>query len=393
MQTVRLNTDGSLDNTFQSPNFQLNATDPPADVASENYFDAGVFGNPVIDSVTGKIYFCGFFKFVNGQPRKAIVRCNVDGTLDTSFVPTGLPTGTGQLIARAMVLQAGGKVVLSGNNLRTAAGGSTRYALLRFNTDGTLDNTFTLFPTTNSSGVALVPGYNGPRDIHTLPGGNILTSGERVLRFLPDGTLDNTFTPLDYSSPFFTPNNGVIAAFRFDLDPNTGAAYLPNPGPLYARLGGVPVPGEITKLTPGGTIDTSFNSPVVESEDFAPNVQMAANGTVYVSGHHTAFGNTGNAPITRLLPNGTRDPSYSLDALPFADKQVAWSALLPDGSARRLLFRERLTAATASVILSAYCPPARSTRTFGPPAPCRLHFPSMLLTGTTRPSSHSHRFR
>ena len=136
-----------------------------------------------------------------------------------------------------MVLQAGGKVVLGGNNLRTAAGGATRYALLRFNTDGTLDPTFTLFPTTNSSGVALVPGYTGPRDIHTLPGGNILTSGERVLRFLPDGTLDSTFTPLDYSSPFFTPNIGQIAGFRFDLDPNTGAAYLPNPVALVCAVG------------------------------------------------------------------------------------------------------------------------------------------------------------
>jgi uncharacterized delta-60 repeat protein len=333
VQTVRLNTDGTLDNGFQSPNFQVSATDPPASVASGNYYDAGVFGNPVIDSTTGKIYFCGTFKFVNGQPRKSIVRCNADGTLDSSFVPTGLIGGSTTLQARAMVLQAGGKVILGGRFLRTAAGGSTQYALLRFNTDGTLDSTFTRVPTTNPSGIALVPGYFGPRDIHTLPGGNILTSGERVLRFLPDGTLDSTFTPLDYSSPFFTPNNGVIAAFRFDLDPNTGAAYLPNPGPLYARLGGVPVPGEITKLTPGGTIDNQFSSPVVESEDFAPNVQISANGAVYVSGNHTAFGNAANATITRLLANGTRDATYSLDTLPFADKQAAGFALLPDSSA------------------------------------------------------------
>ena len=95
----------------------------------------------------------------------------------------------------------------------------------------------------------------------------------------------------------------------------------------------MPVPGEITKLTPGGTIDTQFNSPVVESEDFAPDVQIAANGAVYVSGYHTDFGNAANATITRLLANGTRDATYSLDALPFADKQAAGFALLPDSSA------------------------------------------------------------
>src|SRR5438552_496240 len=134
--TVRLNTDGSLDTTFQSPNFQRNATDPPSS-------DLGVFGNPVIDSTTGKIYFCGLFSFVNGQPRQAIVRCNTDGTVDSTFVPTGLIGGSTILIARAMVLQTGGKVVLGGLRLQTAAGGSTHYALLRFNTDGTLDSTFT----------------------------------------------------------------------------------------------------------------------------------------------------------------------------------------------------------------------------------------------------------
>jgi uncharacterized delta-60 repeat protein len=333
VQTVRLNTDGSLDNTFQSPNFQSNASDPPASVASGNYYDAGVFGDPVIDSATGKIYFCGFFKFVNGQPRKAIVRCNADGTLDSSFVPTGLIGGSTQLTARGILLQAGGKVVLGGTVLRTAAGGATRYALLRFNSDGTLDNTFTLVPTTTPMGVPLVPGYSGPRDIHALPGGNILTGNSRVLRFLANGTLDSTFTPLDYSSPFFTPNNGSVAAFRVDVNPTTGAAYLDNPGLTYTRLAGVPV-GNITKLTPGGTIDTQFTSPVVESEDFAPEVQIASSGALYISGLHTAFGNTANATIARLFPDGTRDPGYSLDpTLPFADKQASDVALLSDGSA------------------------------------------------------------
>ncbi|MDQ6706717.1 MAG: hypothetical protein M3Z85_12160, partial [Acidobacteriota bacterium] len=334
VQTVRLNTDGTLDTTFQSPNFQLNATDPPPSVASGIYTDLGVFGPPVIDSATGKIYFCGTFRFVNGQPRTAIVRCNADGTLDSSFVPTGLSTGVNYIpVARAMVLQTGGKVVLGGFRLRTAAGGLTRYALLRFNADGTLDSTFTLFPTTDSSGTALVPGYTGPRHISALPGGKILTSDSRVLRFLADGTIDSTFTALDYSSPYFTPNNDTVAGFRFDVNPNTGAAYLENPGPLYARLGGLPVPGEISKLTSSGTIDTQFISPVVESEDFTPDVQIAANGAVYVSGGHTAFGSAANATITRLLANGTRDAAYALGALPFADKQAAGFALLPDSSA------------------------------------------------------------
>jgi uncharacterized delta-60 repeat protein len=327
--TVRLNTDGTLDTSFQSPNFQNTASSPPES-------EVGVFGNPVIDSVTGKIYFCGTFSFVNGQPRKAIARCNADGTLDSGFAPTELIGGNTSLIARAMVLQTSGKVVVAGNRLQTAAGGGTHYAFLRFNDDGTLDPAFTLLPTTTSSGVPLVPGYVGPRDIHTLPSGNILANGSRVLRFLQDGALDSAFTPLDYSSPF-SPNR-FVESFRFAVDENTGVAYLANPYPLYARLGGVPVPGNITKLTPAGAIDPTFNSPVVESEDFAPDVQIAPNGAVYVSGYHTDFGSTANATITRLLANGTRDAAYSLGMLPFADKQAAGFAPLPDSSAYVLYY-------------------------------------------------------
>ncbi len=252
VQTVRLNTDGSLDTTFQSPNFQSNANDPPASVASGNYFDAGVFGNPVVDPATGKIYFCGFFRFVNGQARKSIVRCNADGTLDASFVPTGLIGGSAQIVARSMVLQTGGKVVFGGTNLRTAAGGNTNYyELLRFNTDGSLDSSFTLVPTTNS--------ISGPRDIRALPSGKILSSGSRMLRFLADGALDSSFTTLDYSSPYVPA--GTVFAIHFDVNPSTGAAFIANPGPLYFRINGAPVSGNITKLKADGTIDTQFNPP------------------------------------------------------------------------------------------------------------------------------------
>jgi uncharacterized delta-60 repeat protein len=271
VQTVRLNTDGSLDPSFQSPNFQSSATNPPVTVS--NYRDSGILGNPLVDPATGKIYFCGTFRFVNGQPRKSIVRCNPDGTLDSSFVPTGLIGGTAGLNARAMVLQPGGKVVLGGINLRTAAGGSTRYALLRFNSDGALDSTFSLVPTTTSSGVALVAGYFGPHWIRALPSGDLLSSGTRVLRFLPDGSVDSTFTALDYSSPFPANNFGSVGAFRFDVEPSTGVAFFANPGRRYTRLNGVEV-GSITKLTATGAIDAQFNSPVIESENFAPDVQL-----------------------------------------------------------------------------------------------------------------------
>ena len=334
VQTVRLNTDGTLDTTFQSPNFQFNATDPPASVASGNYFDVGVFGNPVIDSATGKIYFCGSFRFVNGQPRKAIVRCNADGTLDSSFVPTGLIGGsththrsgdgaTGRREGRPGWYQApnGGR---RSNALRASPvqrGWHARPYVHALSNDRFLGRS-------TCPRLLRPPRYPraaGREHSHQRHPRAPLSSGWDVGFYFHAARL--------FIAPFSMANIFQVGGFRFDVDPNTGAAYLENPGPLYARLGGVPVPGEITKLKVDGTIDTHFSAPVAESEDFAPDVQIAASGAVYVSGYHTDFGNTANATITRLLANGTRDATYSLDALPFADKQAAGFALLPDSSA------------------------------------------------------------
>ncbi|MBS0659533.1 MAG: delta-60 repeat domain-containing protein [Verrucomicrobia bacterium] len=330
VETVRLNLDGSRDASFQSPNFQVNATDPPARAADGRYLDAGVFGTPVIEPVTGKIYFCGTFRFVNGQPRKGVVRCHPDGTLDASFVPTGLIGGTAPLSVRGLVLQTDGKLVVGGNNLRTAAGGVTRYNLLRFLPDGTLDPNFTLVPTTTSAGVPLAGSYTGPRFIAALPDGRIQGSESRVLRFLADGALDPSFTPLVFRSPFAP--SSLVAAFNFGIDASSGAVYLAHPAGRYALLNETPVNG-VTKLTPAGAIDSAFVGPTIEAETFAPQVRTLGAGKLLVAGLHDAYGTTSNASVARVLPDGTLDPLFGLGLQPFADKQAADLALLPDESA------------------------------------------------------------
>lgn len=327
--TVRLNTDGSLDPTFQSPNFQANASDPPASVVSGNYIDLGVFAPPAFDPISGKIYFCGTFRFVNGLARKGIVRCNLDGTVDSGFVPTGLVGGSTSLTARGVLVQADGKVVLGGTNLRTAAGGLTRYNLLRFQTDGTLDPTFTLVPTTTSTGAALVAGYTGPRAIGLLPDGRIQTSDSRILRFQPGGAADPSFTPLNFTSPHTT--FGQIAAFNFGSDATLGT-FFAHGNSRYVRLNGAAVNG-VTKLTPAGAIDTTFTGPTMEAEQFNPQVQVLAGGKLLVHGRFNAYGAAPNTSIARVLADGTLDPTYALGTLPFDEKQADDVALLPDGSA------------------------------------------------------------
>ncbi len=322
VQTVRLNTDGTIDSTFQSPNFQSTSTSPPVTVS--NYRDSGIFGDPVVDPVSGKIYFCGSFRFVNGQTRRGIVRCNPDGSLDTTFVPSAVTSANG----RAMVVQAGGKLVLGGTNLRTSAGGTTNYALLRFNGDGTVDSTFTLVPAVQNSLA------DHTRHVRALPDGKLITTASvGVVRYLPDGAVDSSFPKVALTSPHADVSNGSIGGYRLSIHPQSGAIYLQNPNPRYANLNGAPVRGPVTKISANGVIDQQFVAPILQSENFGPDVQTGPTGAVYVSGFYTDFGNTADAAVVRLNDNGTRDGSYALDSLPFPDKQAASFALLPDGSA------------------------------------------------------------
>jgi uncharacterized delta-60 repeat protein len=121
----RLNTDGTLDNTFTSP--------------IVNYRG---FYNLVIEQLSdGKILIGGAFQLVSGGTEYNILKLNTDGTIDTTFIPT-----TGYQIVRDFEQQPDGKILV------TTAGsvGADQY-LFRINLDGSIDNTFNITTLTDSN--------------------------------------------------------------------------------------------------------------------------------------------------------------------------------------------------------------------------------------------------
>jgi len=74
----------------------------------------------------------------------ALLRYNTDGTLDLPFggANTGMVTtdvGSSSNYANAVALQADGKIVVAGNAFASPFGNTSDIAVLRYNTDGTLD--------------------------------------------------------------------------------------------------------------------------------------------------------------------------------------------------------------------------------------------------------------
>ena len=101
-------------------------------------FDAA---NAVAIQADGKIIAAGYSTLPGGDGRFALARYNPDGSLDSSFDSDGKVTtdfSTGSDLANGVAIQGDGKIVAAG---RTATGAGN-FALARYNTDGTLDRSF-----------------------------------------------------------------------------------------------------------------------------------------------------------------------------------------------------------------------------------------------------------
>ena len=129
----------------------------------------------------------------------ALIRYNTDGSLDTSFSNDGKITtdfGASEDNANAMRVQTDGKILVSG----TSHGlGGIRFALARYNSDGSLD---TSFNDTGKLTTSLAPFDDRAYALSLQEDGKILVAGESwngsnnnfaVVRYLSNGQLDDSF--------------------------------------------------------------------------------------------------------------------------------------------------------------------------------------------------------
>lgn len=126
---VRYNTNGSLDNTFDTDGIVTTDIGP-----SHND------GRSLAIQTDGKIVVAGIAK--NGSILEfAVVRYNTNGSLDNTFDTDGIVTtiiGDGD-IPQSVAIQSDGKIVVAGNSI---IGSSRDFVLVRYNTNGSLDNSF-----------------------------------------------------------------------------------------------------------------------------------------------------------------------------------------------------------------------------------------------------------
>jgi len=227
---IRLNTDGSLDNTF---NCQVCNT---------------VYGLSALLQPDGKIIIAGN----DGKPpftRSRTLRINADGSLDNSFAvsfsETLQATNYGTTVISS---QSDGKIFVG---LHTQSGGFTGMTTYRLNTDGSFDNNFTSFFTNTRLGRGYVSG------ITQLPDGKLFVYGITPFgyfsRLNSNGTEDSSF-----EEPSFTSDN-------FQVSPSVRDIVIQTDGKIvisgtFATVNGV-TKANLARLNPAGNVDLSFADP------------------------------------------------------------------------------------------------------------------------------------
>lgn len=192
---ARFNTNGTLDTTFNQTGGQPGTAFTP----SINGFNIENFAISAVLQSDGKIVVAGYTNIGGNSYEFGIARFNSDGTLDTTFNPTGIQPGTTSTkVDNEMAsptefggsaLQPNGKIIMGGTISNTSGG--TNFALARFTSNGLLDTTF------NNNGIQ--PGTvstaingNGPTGnnfgyaVTLQQNGAILIAGNSILQEIND---------------------------------------------------------------------------------------------------------------------------------------------------------------------------------------------------------------
>jgi uncharacterized delta-60 repeat protein len=279
---VRLNTDGTTDNTFDA--------------------GSGFDVDPIVLTMQsdGKILAGGIFTTFNGVPKTGLVRLNADGSLDSTFI------GTFDGSIQAVLPLSTGKILIGGGF--SSFSGTARPRLARLNADGTLDSTFN----------ASVSG-GGIYSILLQSDGKIMVSGSfagiggfartNYARLNSDGSVDSTF------------NAGTSLAGSLTIVQNSGGKYL-------LMLTSPSNSNSIIRLNADGSNDGSFQSVVLGGLSRLSAMSVQADGLIVIGGAFNSVSGVPKNNFARLKSNGALDAAYVFEG---ADDQVNAIVAQPDG--------------------------------------------------------------
>ena len=280
----------------------------------------------------------------------AIARLNVDGSLDTAFgngsgkvtIPFTIG-GTSSALARAVAIQADGRIVVAGSAARPDSGRD--FAVARLLSDGSLDSTFNLTgKVTIGFGLPLAGLTEGAWALALDRQGRILAAGSAGARFAiarlrANGTLDGDF------------DSDGLATVDFGLGATGSVAYAL----AVQRDGRIVLTGRADasdsstpnfdmaalRMQPDGSLDSSFGfqgktvvafNLTANGNDGAYAVLQQSDGRLLLGGYATGPNQGTVGAIARMTLDGDLDPSFGAAGrhtydLGFDSGSIAFSSL------------------------------------------------------------------
>jgi uncharacterized delta-60 repeat protein len=209
----------------------------------------------------------------------ALARYNADGSLDTSFDADGIVVSTSGRL-RAVALQADGKIVVGGS---VGTGATTDFLVCRFNSNGSLDTSF------DGDGIATVNfvGTNGNNGANELAQGVVVQTDGKIVA--AGGSLfgaSGNDNMADYTLARF--NSDGSLDMSFDVDGKVVTPITTHPGP------GI-------------------------TDDFANDVILQTDGKIIAAGYSANVFNGYDFSLVRYNSDGSLDTAFDGDGKVVSD--------------------------------------------------------------------------
>lgn len=302
---VRYNSDGSLDNTFSSDGIVTTEIGIGNDDARS-----------VIIQSDGKIIVAGGAN-MDGANEFAVVRFNSDGSLDNTFDVDGkLTTAIGTIDDKgtSVVLQSDGKILVAGISQN---GANYDFALIRYNSNGSLDNTFdsdgiltTDFASSDDQANSVIIQPDGKIIVTGISGFSFATYNYAIVRYNIDGSLDNTFSGDGKVTTDFSSNGDQALSAALQLDGKIVAA-----GFSYT---GANIDFSLARYNNDGSLDNAFDTdgkqttPIGTFNDYGYSVAVQTDGKIVLAGRSSVGANSEFA-LACYNSDGSIDNGFSGD--------------------------------------------------------------------------------
>lgn len=282
---LRLNADGTADASF-------NPGTGPGSPSNANAYNGIDYALPLPN---GQFLVAGLFDQFNGVASRNLVRLNADGSVDTSF---NANLASGDEIEYVALLPSG-KYLIGGFSYNSA---TTFPLLTRLNTDGSADPSFN----------ANLRAYDDANYFVVQPDGKLLVAGSlspanapnptSLVRLLPDGSLDNTFTP-----PANLANTSIYSGYGqpLELQPDGKILVLNNTSNQSTGL-----TTGLIRLNADGSLDSSLQLSTGDNGNLNSITRLASGGLL-VAGDFTSFAGTLDRPVVQLTSTGATDLTFA----------------------------------------------------------------------------------